>query len=301
MTTARPSPPDGAAFIQHGWNAESSGSATSWAMTGSGWNHAVPKTAMAEQWALAIAATRSPSPGIRDWALKLFEEAAPYADELGALRAKAFAGLAGLELLQAESITTWPVAASCQLMHFHYRYARDDWDWSEPELAYDNARLPELLNAEWRFPKNRRDVLWARNAALAGSTSDESARHFPAGRLPRFLPPYATPLAFDQQPIEAAATIDAAAAYQTTGEDEWRMVADDAFAGSLAIMMLESPRGPGWRLLRRADGDRDQPQPRRGIDPFAASRRVDDAGGLWRAWAGQDASSTADTGSFAAA
>ena len=39
------------------------------------------------------------------------------------------------------------------------------------------------------------------------------------------------PLAFDQQPIEAAATIDAAAAaHEATGREEWRQVARDAFA-----------------------------------------------------------------------
>ena len=82
------------------------------------------------------------------------------------------------------------------------------------------------------------------------------------------------------------------------------MVADDAFAcSSLAIMMLESladSRDGGCFDGLMATGIK--PQPRRGIDPFAASRRVDDAGGLWRAkWAGQDASSTAIRGSFAAA
>ena len=42
--------------------------------------------------------------------------------------------------------------------------------------------------------------------------------------------PYAPPLAFDQQPLEATATIDAAAAaYRATGEEEWRRVAETAF------------------------------------------------------------------------
>ena len=46
-----------------------------------------------------------------------------------------------------------------------------------------------------------------------------------------FCRPYAAPLAFDQQPVEAAATIDAAAAaYEASGGEEWRQVARDAFA-----------------------------------------------------------------------
>ena len=43
--------------------------------------------------------------------------------------------------------------------------------------------------------------------------------------------PYAPPLAFDQQPVEAAATIDAsAAAHDCSGDEQWRHVARDAFA-----------------------------------------------------------------------
>src|SRR6185369_14003953 len=100
-------------------------------------------------WALGVAAARSKSIGIRDWALRLFEEAAPYADELSAPRARLFAAMGGLELLRDRTehgLSRWLVDQSAsQLMHLHYRYAREGWNWFEPELAYDNARLPELL------------------------------------------------------------------------------------------------------------------------------------------------------------
>jgi hypothetical protein len=43
--------------------------------------------------------------------------------------------------------------------------------------------------------------------------------------------PYAAPLAFDQQPLEATATVDAAgAAFQVSGEQKWSQMAHDAFA-----------------------------------------------------------------------
>ena len=42
---------------------------------------------------------------------------------------------------------------------------------------------------------------------------------------------YAAPLAFDQQPLEATATVDAAAAaFEITGESKWQQMAQDAFA-----------------------------------------------------------------------
>ncbi len=41
---------------------------------------------------------------------------------------------------------------------------------------------------------------------------------------------YAAPLAYDQQPLEASATIDAAAAaYAVSADERWRTVARDAF------------------------------------------------------------------------
>ena len=96
-------------------------------------------------WALGMTAAQSASSGLRDWALQLFEEAAPYADEYDAPRAKAFAALGGYELLQARpdhDLSRWLLEQSAeQLMHFHLRYSREGWDWFEPELAYDNARL----------------------------------------------------------------------------------------------------------------------------------------------------------------
>ena len=46
-----------------------------------------------------------------------------------------------------------------------------------------------------------------------------------------FARPYSAPLAFDQQPREATATVDAAAAaFQASGEPKWRQMAQDAFA-----------------------------------------------------------------------
>jgi hypothetical protein len=46
-----------------------------------------------------------------------------------------------------------------------------------------------------------------------------------------FCRPYAAPLAFDQQALEATATVDAAsAAFEASGEPKWRQMAQDAFA-----------------------------------------------------------------------
>jgi hypothetical protein len=118
------------------------------------------------------------------------------------------------------------------LMHFHLRYSREGWDWFEPELAYDNARLPEALIRAGMVlgePVVVDRGLAALNWLMRHQTSPRGTFR-PVG-CHGFCRPYAPSLAFDQQPIEAAATIDAAAAaYEATGGEEWRQVARDAFA-----------------------------------------------------------------------
>jgi glycosyltransferase involved in cell wall biosynthesis len=226
-----------AAFLHHGWNPDLRrfrnfmGYDRQW-LESAGSEDSNGRTL----WALGMAAARSRSPGLRAWALRLFEEAATYADELGAPRAKAFAALGGYELLQARpdhDLARWLLEQSAeQLMHFHFRYSREGWDWFEPELAYDNARLPEalirsgmVLNEPAMVERGLATLGW-----LTRHQTGPRGTFRPVG-CHGFCRPYAPPLAFDQQPVEAAATIDAAAAaHEASGREEWHQVARDAFA-----------------------------------------------------------------------
>jgi hypothetical protein len=173
---------------------------------------------------------------LRDWALQLFEEAAPLAGELSAPRAKAFAALGGYELLQARpdhDLSRWLLGQSAELLtHLHFRYARDGWDWFEPELAYDNARLPEALIRAGMVlgePSMVERGLATLNWLVQQQTGPRGTFR-PVG-CKGFSRPYAPPLAFDQQPVEAVATIDAAsAAHEASGHRAWGQVARDAFA-----------------------------------------------------------------------
>jgi glycosyltransferase involved in cell wall biosynthesis len=226
-----------AAFLQHGWNPDMRrfrnfmGYDRQW-LEPTGSEDSNGRTL----WALGMAAARSPSRGLRDWALKLFEEAAPYADELAAPRAKSFAAFGGFELLRARpdhDLARWLIEQSAeQLMSYHFRYAREGWDWFEPELAYDNARLPELLIRAG--PVLGEPAMVERGLAtlewLTRQQTGPRGTFRPVG-CHGFCRPYASPLAFDQQPVEAAATIDAAAAaYEASGREEWRQAARGAFA-----------------------------------------------------------------------
>ena len=225
-----------AGFLQHGWNADRRrfrnfmGFDRRW-LEECGSEDSNGRTI----WALGLAAARSVSPSLRGWATKLFDECAPIAAELEAPRARAFAAFGGLELLAADhqrEMAFQLIRQSAeQLINIHDQYARDGWNWFEPSLAYDNARLPEVLIRAGRALDDPKMVerglstlewLVSRQTSPRGSFRPVGCKSF--GR------PYAPPLAFDQQPLEATATVDAAAAaYQATGDEQWLRVAQSAF------------------------------------------------------------------------
>jgi len=261
-------------------------------------------------WALAVAANRSRSVGLRDWALNLFEEAARVADELRAPRAKMFAALGGLELLTSRpdhDLARWLVEQSTdQLMHLHRCHAREGWDWFEPELAYDNARLPEVLiragialEEPAMVERGLDSLRW-----LTRMQTSPRGTFRPVG-CHGFYRPYASPLAFDQQPIEAAATIDAAAAaFEATDSNEWRDIAQYAFGwffgdNDAGMPLADVELGGCYDGLMATGINRNQGAESILSLHLAALTMREVFGG--RKWAGQDDGSTADTGTFAAA
>ena len=186
-------------------------------------------------WALGLTAARAASPSIRQWARELFDEAAPIAAELSFPRARAFAAFGGLEILCAqpehELVRHMPRESAVHLIRLHEENARDDWNWFEPSLAYDNARLPEALIRCGRALGDSGMI--GRGLSTLGWLVDRQTSPRGAFRpvgCKGFGRPYAPPLAFDQQPLEATATVDAAAAaYEATGDEQWRLVAETAF------------------------------------------------------------------------
>jgi hypothetical protein len=112
------------------------------------------------------------------------------------------------------------------------RNRREGWTWFEPHLCYDNARLPEaLLRAAHVLGDEH-----ARAAGLAAMTWLTKIQTAPRGSFrpvgnASFGQAHAAPAPFDQQPLESAATIDAAwAAFDVTGESAWIEEAQRAYA-----------------------------------------------------------------------
>jgi hypothetical protein len=178
-------------------------------------------------WALGVAAAESEDPALREWAMGLYEQALPTAAKIESIHARAFIILGGAAVLRAgeHRFTSQLVEKFAgELAALVAAERRPDWAWFEIVLAYDNCRLPEALIAAGRV-LGRDDLIRTGLATLdwvCEKQTSERGLYRPVGHE-SFHRPYAAPLPFDQQPIEAWATIDAcAAALAVTGDGKWR-------------------------------------------------------------------------------
>jgi len=122
-------------------------------------------------------------------------------------------------------------ALTARLMGLFDRSARPDWTWFEEELTYDNAKLAHALVLSGHAAEQR-DVLERGLAALrwlADVQTSEIGYLRPIGSNGFYRRGGARAL-FDQQPIEAQATVSACIeAYQATSDMFWVAEARRAF------------------------------------------------------------------------
>ena len=198
-------------------------------------------------WALGVTARDAQFGKHRDWAVWMFDTTASLAFELGSPRAQAFAMLGAAAMLEAspghrlalEILQRFPDAHLALLE----KARRPEWRWFEIVLAYDNARLPQAL-IRAGIALGRDDLVacgidtldWI----LAKQTGHEG--RFRAVGSESFGRVYAEPLPFDQQPLEAQATIDACgAAFAATGDRRWIAEAERAYRWFLGVNDLDLP------------------------------------------------------------
>ena len=206
-------------------------------------------------WALGVTARDAQMAKHRDWARMLYDQTAELAFDLGSPRAQAFAMLGAAAVLETDPRHS---AALDTLARFGDAFLallgearRPEWQWFEIVLAYDNARLPEaMLRAGAAL--GRDDLIACGLDTLgwivARQTSPEG--RFRAVGTESFHRAYAEPMPFDQQPLEAQATIDAcAAAYAATHDPRWVEEAMRAYRWFLGAndlgLPLASPQDGG--------------------------------------------------------
>jgi hypothetical protein len=186
-------------------------------------------------WALGECARSDGSTSRRRWAAGLFAEALPAVEGFQSPRAWAFT-LLGLEAFRV----SFPQDA--RALEFQHLLAgrlssilsaveTADWVWFEEELAYDNARLPQALIVTGASTGTAaftaaglRSLRW-----LMRLQTTEMGIFRPVGSQ-SFGDKRRRPREFDQQPLEATATISAClAAWRADGDLTWRADAVKAF------------------------------------------------------------------------
>jgi hypothetical protein len=186
-------------------------------------------------WALGIGVRRSPFRSFQMMAGQLFALALPALTGFTSPRAWAF-GLIGiheyLRRLSGDSLVNQTrETLTCRLMELFEANARPDWQWFEEELSYDNAKLACALILSGQAT-GQRAVLERGLQALRWLTELQTSEkgHFrPIGSngFHRRGGPRAD---FDQQPIEAQATVSTClAAYRATSDLWWYEHAQRAF------------------------------------------------------------------------
>lgn len=186
-------------------------------------------------WALGACVGRSRRPDLPAWAASHFELALPPVPEMTSPRAWAFGLLGVQEYLrrfggdrvcgQARD------ALTALLVGLYERTATPDWPWFEDILSYDNARLPHALIASGRDGGDSRALeigLLALGWLVEVQRSPQG--HFRAIGCHGFYRKGGMPARFDQQPIEANATVAACLeAYRATQDPRWMNEARSSF------------------------------------------------------------------------
>ena len=236
-----------AAFIQHAWNPdtrrfrnfmsyerrwlEESGSEDSHGRT---------------LWALAECARNDTDSSRRKWAAALFKTALPAVEEFLSPRAWAFT-LLGLDaycaLASGDLFADRMRKQLAERLMFRFsETATTDWVWFEDLLAYDNARLPQaLIQTGLRTRTPSYVAVGLKSLRWLMSVQTTPAGYFRPVGTQSFGRLHEKPAAFDQQPVEASATISAChAAWRADNGTEWLTGATRAFGWFLGENDLQT-------------------------------------------------------------
>ena len=198
-------------------------------------------------WALGTVVARRQQQGIREWAGQLFEAALPPTLQFKNPRAWAFTLLGIHEYLTRYSGDR--IAQDAQrvlgerLLDMYQPGSDSDWLWFENVLTYCNAKLPHALLVCGRS-MSRDDMVETALESLEWLAQIQRADggHFVPIGCNGFYPRGGERARFDQQPIEAHATVSACLeAHRATGDDQWKVEAQRAFDWFVGRNDLRTP------------------------------------------------------------
>jgi len=199
-------------------------------------------------WALGSVLGHSQDAGLRGAAGRLFEAAVPVVTKFSSPRAWAFS------ILGIQAYLDWfPGDRAMQgirneladrLLDIYDRSRSEGWNWFEKSLSYSNARLPQaLILGGWRSENGRMIAagIEALEWLVAAQHSVEGEVFVPIGSN-GFYAEGGEKARFDQQPVEACATICACLeAYRLTHQERWLEEAQRVFRWFLGKNDLQVP------------------------------------------------------------
>jgi hypothetical protein len=186
-------------------------------------------------WSLGIGVGRSPFRSFQMMAGQLFALALPVVTQFTSPRAWAFSLIGIHEYLRRLSgdslVNQTRESLTSRLVDLFDRNAEPDWRWFEKELSYDNAKLAHALILSGRatgqqavYERGLETLRWLTELQMS-----ENGHFRPIGSN-GFYRRGGTRANFDQQPIEAHATVSACLeAYRATSDVWWYEQAQRAF------------------------------------------------------------------------
>ncbi|SDT97471.1 Glycosyltransferase involved in cell wall bisynthesis [Verrucomicrobium sp. GAS474] len=188
-------------------------------------------------WALGTCVGRSRRSDLQSWAAQLFERALPPLLDTTSPRTWAFALLGIYEYFRR--LNGDRMAAQIRdvltqrLIDLYEANASEKWGWFEDTVSYDNARLSQVLILSGRWADNPKAFeigLKSLRWLVDVQKSPGQMAHFRPIGSEGFYKRGGKPALFDQQPVEALATISACLeAYRSTNDPAWHREARIAF------------------------------------------------------------------------
>jgi glycosyltransferase involved in cell wall biosynthesis len=195
-------------------------------------------------WALGAVVGRCKDPGKESLASRLFLRALQAIDEFTSPRAWAFALLGIAEYLRAfqgdSSVQASHKLLSERLLGLYQRSSSGEWPWFEDRATYENARLCQAMLASGTR-LNHEEMIHSALRALEWLLSVQTLDgHFAPIGCNGFYEQGASKATFDQQPLEAWATVSACLeARRATGDERWVQHARHTFGWFLGQNHLQ--------------------------------------------------------------
>jgi len=199
-------------------------------------------------WSLGTVLGKSQNAGLRGAAGRLFEAALPSTLAFTSPRAWAFSVLgmqAYLDWFPGDRVVQGARnTLANRLLDIYTRSRSEEWHWFEKSLSYSNARLPQaLILAGWH--SDNRSMMQAGIQSLRWLVSEqirEDCNVFVPIGSRGFYVQGEDKARFDQQPVEACATISACLeAQRLTGDEQWFREAYRVFGWFLGKNDLHTP------------------------------------------------------------